>query len=248
MDHKFAEVVSDAAPAGNNSNTLITPPKLQNSLSANDVPTMKTVSGASVGSTPNHAAQQHLQNHHAHMGRIPAGALPNRHSRELSADGRDNNGAGMGYQSINSTLHATAAPFGPVMPQTPVHLQGSGLVGNQIPQSQSGNPLTPANTLSAFNCSYTPPGYNNGLGYGAGAQAPFTPMNGSVMNGTTPYSMNQLAMQMGGMSVNGNSNWSNPMSVTYQPMFSPPQRDSQARVIQSRRQQDTNGKFTVHSC
>lgn len=252
MEQKFADAVSDTAPAANNGTILTTPPKLQNSLSANDVPTLKTVVGASVGSTPNHAAQQHLQNHNANMGRIPAGALPNRHSRELSADGRDN-GAAMGYQSIGSTLHANAAPFGPTLTQTPGHLQGSGLVAPQTPQSQAGNHIiSPLSAVSAYSGTYTPSSYSNGLLYGGGPHTPYTPMNGSGLssnssiNGNSPYNMSQLSMQMNGLSVNGTPGYSPGNYGGYNSMFTPPQqRDSQARVIQSRRQQDNDGRFTL---
>ncbi|KAH8820489.1 armadillo-type protein [Xylogone sp. PMI_703] len=98
-----------------------TPPKLQTSYSANDVATMKTNgNGVSSVNASNSHAQQHFHNHNASMGRIPPNALNNRLSREMAspenpANLRDT--ANGGYQSIQSALQASAAPFGPAITQ-----------------------------------------------------------------------------------------------------------------------------------
>ncbi|KAK1761407.1 Pumilio y domain family member 4 [Echria macrotheca] len=194
---------------------IMTPPKLQQSYSTSDIPTVKNTGVAQnlVASTNNHA-QQHLQNHNASLGRIPAGALPNRHSRELSSDANVSNGReNGGYPSIGSTLHANATPFGP-----------------PAMQAQTTAPALAALTASAPPMPYP---YFNGAGYpahnGAPAGYPHMPM---------------LVQSMQSMTL-GNGN---PQGV-YPPQYAafnglytptPPrqQPDSQARVIQSRRQME----------
>lgn len=116
-----------------------TPPKLQSSFSANDVPTMKSSTNASmatINATSNSHAQQHFHNHNASLGRIPPNAMSNRLSRDLSAEspGRDsqNNGS---YQSISSALQASAPPFGPQLTQTASQAQSlPGVLSPAMPQ------------------------------------------------------------------------------------------------------------------
>ncbi|KAI1294043.1 ARM repeat-containing protein [Xylaria venustula] len=92
---------------------LSTPPKLQGSLSANDVPTMKSMSSAAASSANAHA-QQHFHNHNASIGRIPPGAMK-RHSRELSGDSHAVvSQPGATFPSIQSHLQASAPSFGPI--------------------------------------------------------------------------------------------------------------------------------------
>lgn len=224
IEQKFVDPASDAPTPTNNNGVLATPPKLQASFSANDVPTLKNVSGSGLGSTSNQAAQQHLHNHNASMGRIPAGALPNRHSRELSADNRDNIAAA-NYQSIGSTLQASAPPFGPVLNQGPAL--------TQAPQA----PQTPAATTMANPQAMTP--YNNGY-YVPNGYANMSPANGAHnYHGVPP-----LLSQMQGLSINGANTYSAQNYTGYAPVYAPPQpRDSQARIMQSRRQQDNEGKY-----
>ena len=220
---KYYENASEA-PATTN-HILATPPKLQSSFSANDIPTVKNVSGQTVmtgNTTTNHAAQQHLHNHNASIGRIPAGAVPNRHSRELSAD---NNMAAResigGYPSIGSTLQANAAPFGPVTQA-------------QVPATSAPTVTSPAPASA----------YNNGFYGGSGYNAP----NGA--NGAN-YGLPLLTMNMQGLSLNGGGNLYSPQNYTgYGAVYAPPQqapRDSQARIIQNRRQMDNEGKLRVMS-
>lgn len=221
IDMKYYENASEA-PAANN-HILATPPKLQSSFSANDIPTVKNVSGQAVmtgNTTTNHAAQQHLHNHNASIGRIPAGAVPNRHSRELSAD--NNMGAResiAGYPSIGSTLQANAAPFGPVSQA-------------QAPASSAPTVTSPAPVST----------YNNGF-YG---QSGYSTPNGA--NGAN-YGLPLLTMNMQGLSLNGGGNMYSPQNYTgYGAVYAPPAqapRDSQARIIQNRRQLDYEGKMIL---
>ncbi|KAK0615811.1 armadillo-type protein [Bombardia bombarda] len=194
-----------------------TPPKLQQSYSANDVPTVKnTTPSSGLATNANNHAQQHLHNHNASLGRIPAGAMPHRHSRELSndaslANSRENGG---GYPSITSTLHANAAPFGP-------------------PSTQA---LPPTSVTSPTSAN---PYYYNGPNY-----AP----NG---NGA-PTNPNSLPMLFNTMAIS--SSLSAPYSphnyTGYNPLYGATSRqqpqDSQARVIQNRRQMDSEAmaRFT----
>lgn len=124
----------------------VTPPKLQSSYSANDIPTMKTNGSGSINNTPNSHAQQHFHNHNASLGRIPPNAINNRQSRDLSAESPTTlrevqNG---GYQTIQSALQASAPPFGPPMVQ-----------GMSQPQSPAG---IASPTLSTYSAA---PGYYN---------------------------------------------------------------------------------------
>jgi hypothetical protein len=221
-----ASVASDTTPPSvvspSANHLLSTPPKLTQSYSANDVTAVKSVTSTpGMASNTNPHAQQHLHNHNASLGRIPAGAMPNRHSRELSSDasmspGRDT----AGYPSISSTLQANAAPFGPVTTQ---------------PQSSVASP--PALTSPVANPPYQ---YFNGANY-ANHHA-----NGN------PAGYGNLLPLMQNLTVGPNSPQAMypPQNYTgygvvynhHQPQR-PPQ-DSQARVIASRRQMDSEGKLT----
>lgn len=229
MDQKYNDPAADAPAPTNNGSVLATPPKLQPSFSANDIPTLKTVSGTTVGSTPNQAAQQHLHNHNASMGRIPAGALPSRHSRELSGDSRENV-AGANYQSIGSSLHANAPSFGPAMAQPSNVLQGPVLT------QPSQTPVPP---IMAPSQGMTPYNSNNG-----GYYAPNGYGNVGPANGGANYHGMPLLAQMQGLSLNGGGNTYSAQNYTgYAPVYAPHQpRDSQQRIMASRRQQDNEGK------
>jgi len=184
-----------------------TPPKLQSSYSANDVPTMRSATnGTNSNATTNTHAQQHLHNHNASLGRIPVNGVNNRVSREISSPEmtplRDlQNG---GYQSIQSALSGNAPPFGPALSQ--------GGSQNNVPgvASPNGQP------------QYMP-GY-----YGGG------------------YGMQMMNMGMQNMSMGPQPGYSAHNPYAYSNMYSapppPPQRDSQARVIQQRRQNDGDGE------
>ncbi|KXX74230.1 Pumilio y domain family member 4 [Madurella mycetomatis] len=194
---------------------LASPPKLQQSYSANDVPTVKTNGPSGLSANANNHAQQHFHNHNASLGRIPAGAVPNRHSRELSTDASLASAREpAGYPSISSTLQASAPPFGPATAQ---------------PQSSSTSAPALTTPTPAMPYPFYPPpaGYN--------------PMNGA------PTGYNALPMLMQNMSVsNGNPSAMYPQQnfTGYGPLYNPAPaprqaQDSQARVIQSRRQMDS---------
>lgn len=183
--------------------TQATPPKLQSSYSANDVPTMRSQTNgiSGVNTTPNSHAQQHLHNHNASLGRIPPSAMNNRLSREMSSNDsntlRDSqNGS---YQSIQSALHASAPPFGP-----------------SLTQGMSQAQMSPSTTSPTSQQQYPLGGYYN-----------------------NNYNMQMMTMGMQNMQMGQPLYSAHNPYVGYPNMY--PQttpRDSQARVIQQRRQND----------
>jgi hypothetical protein len=190
-----------------------TPPKLQQSYSANDVPTMRSSANGvpSVNTTPNSHAQQHLHNHNASLGRIPPNAVSNRLSREMTSPEtttlRDaQNG---GYQSIQSALHASAPPFGP-----------------SLTQSMTQPPMAAAVTSPTTQQAYPAQGYYN-----------------------NNFNMQMMTMGMQNMQIGQPPMYSQHNPYANFPGGMYPQngpRDSQARVIQQRRQNDGEGKsFTL---
>lgn len=219
------------SPPSGHLNIMATPPKLQQSYSANDVPTVKNTNGTAnnMNSNANNHAQQHFHNHNASLGRIPAGAMANRHSRELSGDNNNNNMAAnreiSSYASIGSTLHANAAPFGPVSAQAP---QSGGMNGASV--TGPAGPMAPAQYAQYY------PGTAN--------------YNGAPNNANTNYGVGMLGMSMQGMNLGGNNGQSmyQPQAYGgYNTMYNQVGRvgpqDSQARVMQNRRQMDQEGKF-----
>ncbi|KAF3799445.1 Pumilio domain-containing protein C6G9.14 [Colletotrichum gloeosporioides] len=204
---------------------MATPPKLQSSFSANDIPTVKSTNNASV--TNNHA-QQHFHNHNASIGRIPAGAVPGRHSRELSSD---NNMGGPREQpshfpSIQSALQANAAPFGPGAP------------GPGFPHTSQGNQAPNVAPTAGPNNTYGnfyPNGYVSPSNPGP-AGPPGPPTSGPGHYGMPPI----LAMGMQNMNLGGNNMYPAQNYAGYGALYNPQHqpRDSQARVIQHRRQMD----------
>ncbi|KAK4212858.1 Pumilio y domain family member 4 [Rhypophila decipiens] len=217
MDLKYydnASVTSEGASSSMvsppPSHVLASPPKLQHSYSSNDITTAKPTAGSSaLASNANNHAQQHLHNHNASLGRIPANAMPNRHSRELSNDSGMSNGRENGaYASISSTLHGNAAPFGP--PSS---------------QAYSSAPAVPAITSpsSSMPYAYYPqfPGPNGNNGY---PSLPMMMQNMAIGGGNPPPA------------------YANQNYTGYNPLYAAtprPTQDSQARVIQNRRQQDS---------
>ncbi|KAK0651430.1 armadillo-type protein [Cercophora newfieldiana] len=215
-----ASNASDAAPSSmvspQTTHILASPPKLQQSYSANDVPTVKSANvNGGIGVNANNHAQQHFHNHNASLGRIPAGAIANRHSRELSndsglANGRENGG----YPSIGSTLQASAIPFGPT---------------NVLPHSAA--PAAPAILPPAAPNQY--PYYANGAVYGqhAGNAAAYNnlPM---LMQGMGIGNGNPAPMSAAMYAPTGYTGY----SAIYHPATRQQPQDSQARVIRDRRQ------------
>ena len=93
---------SDAARPGN----------IHPSYSTNDVPTLKNNRMSATDITPPKTnAQQQFHNHNASLGRIPAGAMSNRQSRDLSGDTRREETTNNNYQQMNSMLQASAPSF-----------------------------------------------------------------------------------------------------------------------------------------
>lgn len=170
----------------------------------------------------NSHAQQHFHNHNASIGRIPAGAVPTRgHTRELSNDNNMNNGREQGnaYPSIQSALQASAAPFGP------------GLT-TAAPMTSAATVSSPTSTsMSQFHGFYPANG--------------FAPLNA---NAGGNFGVPMLAASMQQMAINGSvnggsmyptQNYTGYGSVPFNQGGQP--RDSQARVMQHRRQLDSEG-------
>jgi hypothetical protein len=201
-------------------------PKLQQSYSSNDVPTLKNgtngmngpngMNGANGANGFISHAEQHLHNHNASMGRIPNGAS-SRHSRELSSGFKDNDST---YRPVQSGLHASATPFGPPITSAPAM--------NGMTASTVGSPTMSHYSTAGANAPYYGYGMNmingamNGLSLGAQVAPPPLYNQNGVFPGGVPYF--------------------NPYAG-----YAPAGRvqDSQARVIQSRRQQ--NGMFNLSS-
>ncbi|KAI0381511.1 ARM repeat-containing protein [Hypomontagnella monticulosa] len=204
------EAATTATMSPSSSQVLSTPPKLQTSFSAGEIPTVKSVSSATMtpSSNANAHAQQHFHNHNASIGRIPPGAVK-RHSRELSTENHTAvTQAGPAYPSIQSQLHGNAPAFGPI---------ASSQASVQSPTSAGAASTGSPSSLGSYQFYG---GYNQGN------------PNGS------PYNMNMLTMGMQNMGMNNyppqNYPGYNPM---YQGPTPP--RDSQQRVIQQRRAQES---------
>ncbi|KAI1765847.1 ARM repeat-containing protein [Hypoxylon sp. FL1150] len=185
-----------------------TPPKLQTSFSASEVPTIKSVSSATMtpSTNANAHANNHLHHHNASIGRFPNG-VPNgakRHSRELSTEIQAN----ASYATIQSALQGNAPAFGPI---------ASSQAAAQAPASAG-----PAS-------SGIPP-----VGYGSQFYNGY-PQNNPNGNG---YGMNMLTMGIQNMGMNNFTPQNyGPYAPVYQGSAQP--RDSQQRVIQQRRAQDS---------
>ncbi|KAJ8120984.1 hypothetical protein ONZ43_g2453 [Nemania bipapillata] len=143
LNHQYKDTTAENVPTSaispSTTQVLSTPPKLQSSFSTNDVPTVKTMSGAGASSANAHA-QQHFHNHNASIGRIPPGAMK-RHSRELSGDNHTAvTQAGGTFPSIQSQLQGNAPSFGPVTSsQAPVQSPVSSGSNSATSPSSGGN-------------------------------------------------------------------------------------------------------------
>ncbi|OAL01919.1 ARM repeat-containing protein [Phaeosphaeriaceae sp. SRC1lsM3a] len=193
-------------------------PKLTQSYSTSDVPTLKNgagINGTNGGGFNTHA-EQHLQNHNANLGRIPMNAMSNRHSREIANGYKDQE-----FRPNYSGLHASAAPFGPPMtsaapPNGVAGTIGSPTMSQYAATSVSNGPYFPYG-MSMLN------GAMNGLSMGPGPQ----------MGGPPTYGVN-------GMFGGNNPGYYSPYA-TYGPAGRV--QDSQARVIQNRRLQNDANRF-----
>ncbi|KAF1944856.1 ARM repeat-containing protein [Clathrospora elynae] len=193
-------------------------PKLTQSYSASDVPTLKD--GAGVNSANglgfNSHAEQHFHNHNASLGRIPSNVLSNRHSRELSTGYKDQE-----YRPAQSGLHASAAPFGPVITSAAPINGVSATVGSPTMSQYS--------SVSSANAPYF--GYGLSMLNGAMNGLSLGPGPGPQFGGPAPYVPN---------GVYGNGPQFNPYA-TYGPGGRV--QDSQARVIQTRRLQNDANRY-----
>lgn len=216
-----ANALSGQTP--NNNHILSTPPKLQSSFSAGEIPTVKTTSTqAPIGTNPNNHAQQHFHNHNASIGRIPAGAMASRHSRELSTDnnGQLSQNELAALHQAAMALQANAVPFGSPAPQA----QPQGMAAPNGPPPP-----------------YSGPGYfGNGppyMGPGLGMGAP----NGA------PYGVGMISAGVQNMHLaNGGPYGPQNYPGAYTPMYSPQRndgrpRDSQQSIMAHRRQMDNEG-------
>ncbi|KAH6642427.1 armadillo-type protein [Boeremia exigua] len=192
-------------------------PKLTQSFSTSNVPTLKNGTGANSNGTNgnvNAHAEQHFNQHNANLGRIPPHAVSHRHSRELSTGFKEQE-----YRPVSSGLHASAAPFGPAIT--------SAAPSNGSVSSSIGSP-----TMS----QYSSPNAGNGPYYGYGMNVLNNAMSGMSLGpqygGPPPYGSN-------GVYPNA-SPYFNPYA-TYGPNGRV--QDSQARVIQSRRLQNDANRF-----
>jgi hypothetical protein len=230
-------------------------PKLQQSYSTNDIPTMKNTQGLSeaTGSAATNLthAEQHLHNHNANLGRIPMNA-GNRLSRDLS--GGEARAEEKASRPLSSVLQPAAAPFGPTAPSaTPMTSTTSGPSGtaampanNFASTGMPSNPMVPA-------YGTIPPYYPSYNGITNGAQNGFQ----NSMNGLN--SMAMLNMGMSGMSMGSPPpQWNNSAQVYQQSYggyggYQQPygnnraaQRDSQAQVMAQRRNQSSDGQSSLH--
>ena len=207
------------------SHPLATPPRLQSSFSANDIPTVKSTAGPTMNNANNHA-QQHFHNHNASMGRIPAGMMTARHTRELSNESNAINREQAPYQSLQSALQASAAPFGP-----------STTAATPLASAASVTSSTPATAMNSYNGFFPNTSYN-----------PPAPYN-SAANNYSMLSANMQQMNMNGVNGSGMYAQQNfngyPAPAAYNLASQP--RDSQARVMQNRRQLDSEGSFALAS-
>lgn len=95
---------------GNDSASRPNLANIQSSYSTNDIPTMKNINGLGATTPSKTHAQQHFHNHNASLGRIPPGAVSNRHSRELSGGENRREEQTNGYGQITA-LQSSAAPY-----------------------------------------------------------------------------------------------------------------------------------------
>jgi hypothetical protein len=195
-------------------------PKLTQSYSASDVPTLKNGNGVNGmnGVGYNNHAEQHFQNHNASLGRIPIN-VHNRNSREMSAGYKDQD-----YRPAYSGLHASAAPFGPGMTSAS---SMSSITGTVASPTMSQYSSTTASTAPYYGQPY-------GMSMLNGAMNSMSLGPGPQMTGPPSYGANGMYGGGNGMP------FYNPYA-TYGP--SGRVQDSQARVIQSRRLQNDANRF-----
>ncbi|KAF2421201.1 ARM repeat-containing protein, partial [Tothia fuscella] len=221
-------------------------PKLQQSYSTNDIPTVKNTQGIADGANAPASnlthAEQHLHNHNASLGRIPMNA-GNRLSRDLSS-GDARIAAEEKIRPISSVLQAAAPSFGPTASSATSAPQHNNYTSTAMPP----NTMAPAYGAAPY---YPPYG-----GMGSGLQNGVPGMAG--LNGMN--NMGMLNMNMNGLSMGSPPHWNN-LGQMYQQQYGgygggyqqqqqygnarQGQADSQARVMAARRNQgsDDNSRY-----
>ena len=203
----YAQVNLSGQLHGNETASRPSLANLQSSYSTNDIPTMKNTNGLGTITPSKSHAQQHFHNHNASLGRIPPGAVSNRHSRELSGGENRREEPTNGYGQISSTLQTTTAS-----------LAGASMTASSPAESVT-SPVAQFNNVP----QYAAPTFYGGYGM-------------QLMNmGMTPVQMtNQLAFS-NPLQAYPSQNSFAPYQTYGQPAnrFA----DSQARVIQQRRMQ-----------
>lgn len=177
------------------------------SYSTNDIPTMKSINAVGTTTPSKTHAQQHFRNHNASLGRIPPGALSNRHSRELSGGETQREEQTNGYGQLASPLQASAPPF------------SAGSMTATSPTDSVSSPVTQMNNIP----QYAAPAFYGGYGM-------------QLMNmGMTPVQMASPMAFNNQIQPYPSQNSFTPYQTYGQPAAR--FQDSQARVIQQRRMQ-----------
>lgn len=134
---------------------------------------MKNANTVTTITPPKTHAQQHFHNHNASLGRIPANAMSNRHSRELSGGDTRQEEQNNGLQNTQG-LHGNATPFGPPASITDV-------MNNQMAQLNINPQYGPAfyggYGMQLINMGMAPVHMNNPMAYNQQMQL-FQPQNG----------------------------------------------------------------------
>ncbi|KAL8838035.1 MAG: hypothetical protein Q9170_002316 [Blastenia crenularia] len=180
---------------------------LQSSYSTNDIPTMKNNNGLGTSTPSKSRAQQHFHNHNASLGRIPPGAVSNRHSRDLSGGENRREEQINGYGQISSTLQTSIAPLAATS------------VTATSPVESVASPVSQLNSMP----QYAAPAFYGGYGM-------------QLMNmGMTPVQMSNQMVFNNQLQAYPTQNNFTPYQTYGAPAgrFA----DSQARVIQQRRMQ-----------
>ncbi|KAK8169594.1 hypothetical protein IWX90DRAFT_485521 [Phyllosticta citrichinensis] len=239
-------------------------PKLSSSYSTNDIPTMKNANGLGTSNSNtgiNTHAENHFHKHNASMGRIPATAL---HSRDVSASENQMQDQHQSFRSPRSSLHASAAPFGPDRNNNNNTLMPASTAAVSSPPTTALN-TNALNTMSPPQAPQYPATNFNYGGYGMmgmnmqnlnlnaqvgqygnqplGGQASYSPMPMPNLNGINGINMTGVNAMNGLASMNGmlSSPYANAYGQYSQytaPAPQPRYPDSQARVIQQRRMQN----------
>lgn len=221
INHSSAPETPTGLVSPNSTHGLATSPSIQ--------PNANSASGLT--NSANNHAQQHLHHHNASMGRIPAGAVPNRHSRELSNDAAlGNSREPQTFVSIGSALHGNAPAFGPVsaQPQTPSTVGATSPVATGPASYQFFNPSSPGFVGGNYAGSpaYNLPMMMNGLPLNGPLAAPVVDYPPSY----SPYRAGRAPQQ----------------NMSYFTGGRRPTHDSQVEVMHRRRQQDSECKLTPH--